>query len=681
MPTSCRAAALLVVLLLGVSSTSGVTREAPFHFEVKEGQNLNCFLRDGRTAAHVVLRSGQALRILVAFPAGNSGVGLWFQRQQTSAEWVVDSLPTATAVQDSAGRPLYGVTFEISIATRRALVPQQAVLSSVRILRDYESSGTVPQGVVAHPALSGNSIAWSRNRLDGAAGYRLTLEVMDGTLLPNSQISAGADARITLRVTALSGEIPLTPLSGTALLNGRESQDLRAQNTLTFLSYEEKFLAGSWRFNTYFGRDTLMSVKLLLPVLAPGAIEAGLRSVLARLSPDGEVAHEEGIGEFAVLSHKRQDGTLSDAPILDYTMIDGNYLLAPVIAGYLLDDAAGKKRAAVYLRHSVQAVDGGARTSAGQVLIRNLRLVASSAAGFAQDPGYANLISLKPGRSTGEWRDSNDGLGGGRYPYDVNAVLVPAALEATTRLLQSGLLDPFLSADDRKLLSRTAAAATAWRRHAQSLFEVTIDNNSARAAVDSYARHIGVPAAQALASLGGNTVSFHAIALDASGRPVPILNFDEGFELLFATPAPATLDHDVESVIRPFPLGLSTDAGMLVANPVFADATTQAHFANHAYHGTVVWSWQQALFASGLERQLERTDLPMPERQHLLSAQQTLWRAIRATRSVRSSELWSWRFEGGHYRVVPFGSSGADADESNAAQLWSSVYLAVRAPL
>ena len=680
MPTSCRAAAFLVALLLAIASTSGVTREAPFHFEVKEGQNLNCFLRDGRTAAHVVLRSGQALRILVAFPAGNSGVGLWFQRQETPAQWVVDSLPSATAVRDSAGRPLYGVTFEISIATRRALVPQQAVLSSVRILRDYESSGTVPRGVVVHPALAGNSISWSRNRLDGAAGYRLTLQVIDGTLLPDSQISASADARITLRVTALSGEVPLTPLSGTAVLNGRESRDPRAKDTLTFLSYKEKFLAGSWRFNTYFGRDTLMSVRLLMPVLAPGAIEAGLRSVLARLSPDGEVAHEEAIGEFAVLSHKRQDGTLSDAPILDYTMIDETYLLAPVIAAYLLDDAAGKKRAAGYLRQNVGAVDGGARASAGQVLIRNLRLVASSAAGFAADPRYANLISLKPGRSTGQWRDSNDGLGGGRYPYDVNAVLVPAALEATTRLLQSGLLDPFLTGGDRKLLSRTAAAATVWRRHAQSLFNMTIDNNSARAAVDSYARQIGVPAAEALASLDGNTVSFHGIALDASGRPVPILNLDEGFELLFATPAATNLDHDVESVIRPFPLGLLTDAGMLVANPVFADAATRVHFTNHAYHGTVVWSWQQALFASGLERQLERTDLPMPVRQQLLSAQQTLWRAIRATRSVRSSELWSWRFEEGHYRVVPFGSSGADADESNAAQLWSSVYLAVRAP-
>jgi len=99
-------------------------------------------------------------------------------------------------------------------------------------------------------------------------------------------------------------------------------------------------------------------------------------------------------------------------------------------------------------------------------------------------------------------------------------------------------------------------------------------------------------------------------SLDASGRPVPIVNSDETLALLFAKPEPATLDRDVASVMRPFPLGLLTDAGMVVANPVFADHTLKARFTNHAYHGTVVWSWQQALFASGLERQLERTDLP-----------------------------------------------------------------------
>ena len=672
---SC-AALLVAALLPALSSSAEILSEPAFHFEVQEGRNLNEFLRAGNTAAHLVLRSGENLRILVAFPAGNSGVGLWFQPQKTAAQWFVNSPPKVSDSQDAAGRPLYGITFDASIALA-SLAPKQAVLSSVRVLRDYESLGTVPAQIGAHVGVAGNKLTWSRNRLDGAAGYRLVVEVIGGKLHSNGEMTAGSDGLIKLRVTASSGEAPLTPLSGAALLNGKETHNPGAVNTLTFLSYKEKFLAGSWRFDTYFGRDTLMSVRLLMPVLAPDAIEAGLRSVLERLSPDGEVAHEEGIGEFAVLAHKKENDSQSDAPILDYRMVDGNYLLAPVMAQYLLDNPQGKWRAERYL----DEIGGGtAKTSNGKALVRNLRLVVNSAEKFATAPRYENLISLKPGITVGQWRDSNDGLAGGRYPYDVNAVLVPAALEATARLLHSGWLAPFLSTADRQLLSRADPYAKAWRQQAPRLFDVTVENDHAHTAIESYAKHAGVSDSNALSALGRSAVTFHAISLDASGKPVPIVHSDEGFELLFATPEPVALDQDVESVMRPFPLGLMTEVGMLVASPVFADESLQTKFTNHAYHGTVVWSWQQALFASGLERQLKRTDLPAPVKQHLRAAQQTLWRAIRATHSVQSSELWSWQFENGHYNVVPFGAIGTDVDESNAAQLWSSVYLAIKGP-
>ncbi|HEY2590567.1 MAG TPA: hypothetical protein VGI35_03160, partial [Steroidobacteraceae bacterium] len=131
-------------------------------------------------------------------------------------------------------------------------------------------------------------------------------------------------------------------------------------------------------------------------------------------------------------------------------------------------------------------------------------------------------------------------------------------------------------------------------------------------------------------------------------------------------------------LIRPFPTGLMTGAGMVVANPVFCAPSLQARFSRNAYHGTVVWSWQQALFAAGLEHQLERGDLPPSVRRHLLEAQRVLWSPIEATRSMSNSELWSWSFRNGKYEVIPFGAAAADVDESNAAQLWSTVYLAVR---
>ena len=40
-----------------------------------------------------------------------------------------------------------------------------------------------------------------------------------------------------------------------------------SQNVLEFLSFHDKLLAGSWQYDTYFGRDTLISVRMLMPVL------------------------------------------------------------------------------------------------------------------------------------------------------------------------------------------------------------------------------------------------------------------------------------------------------------------------------------------------------------------------------------------------------------------------------
>jgi hypothetical protein len=135
-----------------------------------------------------------------------------------------------------------------------------------------------------------------------------------------------------------------------------------------------------------------------------------------------------------------------------------------------------------------------------------------------------------------------------------------------------------------------------------------------------------------------------------------------------------------QTIRRPFPAGLMTGAGMVVANPAFADAALQKRFDKNAYHGTVVWSWQQALAAAGLARQLTRKDLPTEACESLRSAQADLWKVIESGQKFASSELWSWQYANGRYEIVPFGSQDKDSDESNAAQLWSTVYLAVQPP-
>ena len=650
---------------------------ARLDFEVDDALNLNRFLREGPVAGHLLLRSGPEPRILIAFPAGNSGVGLWFEKGSGGARWTLDGAPRPVRATDAHGRALYGLAAQATIAAAE-LVPQQAVLSSIRVLRDYQSTKKVPPEVSVPPAIAGRTLKWARDRLDGAAGYSLTLEVTHGKV-EQGRITAAADGTIGLTITGLTGETPLTPLSGADLLDPSAAPDPGARNTLTYLAYREKLLAGSWRFDTYFGRDTLISVRLLMPALAPAAVEDALGSVLARLSSHGEVAHEEDIGEQAVLDHMKTDGSRSAAPVFDYKMIDGDYLLAPVAGAWLLHDARGRARAAAFLAAAGGSA-GGRRETRGAALVRNLRLVLAGAAAFARDPSWANLITLKSGNSVGEWRDSEHGLGGGRYPYDVNAVLVPAALAAAAELGASGLLAPYVGRGDRALFAGAAHLAEIWRTRAPPLFDVTIPNQAAAAAVFSYATTEKIAALPAIAALGAGELSFHAVALDGGGAAIPVLHSDEGFALLFADLDAQAVDRAVTPLMRPFPAGLMTEVGLLVANPAFSPAALQAQLNRNAYHGTVVWSWQQALFAAGLARQLGRSDLPGTVRVHLLAAQKTLWTAIEATRSISNSELWSWSFSDRHYHVAAFGAAAADADEANAAQLWSTVYLAVRPP-
>lgn len=647
-------------------------------FRIREGRNDNLFYRHGQIAAHALLTAGTQPRLLAAFPAGNSGAGVWFQPTQAPVQWQAQGEPRGARREDARGRALRGIALEAS-TDAPALAVREAVLGSVRVLRDYQALGTRPEAVAATPTHQGQRLRWARDRLDGQAGYALELEVLDGRIdaRPGQPIvlRAAAGKPLRLRFTALTGEPPLTPLASAQLFTPQAGSDPRSRQALAFLSYQEKLLAGSWRFDTYFGRDTLMSLRLLLPALAPEAVEAGLGSVLARLDGAGEVAHEEDIGEFAVLRHRAEGRPGDAAPIYDYAMVDDDFMLAPVAAAWLLDSGQGRARAAAFLARTTP----GGQTH-GAALARNLLWVVERSAGFAEQPGWDRLIALGPGRATGQWRDSEHGLGGGRYPYDVNAVFVPAALDAVARLQAQDLLRPYLTPAQARRLQRAAGFAEQWQRHAPALFALERDPAQAQRAVAAYAETAGVDPAPALAALPRGPLRFDALALDGAGRPVPVLHSDGGFSLLFLHPPPPTLDRLVEQMLRPFPAGLMTDVGLLVANPAYAPPALQARFGADAYHGTVVWSWQQAVLAAGLERQLQREDLPAATRARLLAARKRLWTAIDGAREVRTSELWSWTYADGRYAVRAFGQAHGDADESNAAQLWSTVFLALRPP-
>jgi uncharacterized membrane protein len=293
------------------------------------------------------------------------------------------------------------------------------------------------------------------------------------------------------------------------------------------------------------------------------------------------------------------------------------------------------------------------------------------AAPFGAQPKVGNLIALRPGTTVGNWRDSSNGLGGGRFPFDVNVALVPAALRAAARLYGSGLLG-----SEDAAAARAAGLATVWD-NTQRLFSITVPADQARAQAAAYARAEGLDPAPAVDAIAG-PVHYDAIALGYMGQPVPVMHTDSSMVLQFGDPSAHYLDAVAAQIAMPFPAGLRTAVGVVVANPVYAPDPVRRIFTRKDYHGTVVWSWQQAMLASGLKRQLARTDLPDATRKSLRAAERALWEGILAMQARSSGELWSW--EPGDGKAVLAMWKGNDGDEACAAQLWSTVYLAVKPP-
>lgn len=655
-----RMGAITVLLLtIGVPVGAQPVVEAPLAFVIREGGYDNHFYRDGHVAAHLLLRSGDSPRIVIAFLAGNSGAALWFVAIREPL--VIELDGEIAPIEEGAAR---GIAMTIVARGRAQLEISQPVLGSIRVIRDYMHARTLPDGLVLRRAVTTSRASFSRRSADGDHHYRLDVAPLGVTPLSDDGAVLSSDAgEIRFRLRALTDEPPLTPIPAEALLTADAAADPRARRVLAFLSYEEKLLAGSWRFLTCFGRDTLMSTRLLAPVLTPRTIEAALGSVLERLSPAGEVAHEEEIGEFPALRGER-------APVFDYKMVDDDFMLAPVLAHYVFDTPEGATRRRAFLARRISTGDTYA-----EALQRNLERVLAWARPYAAAPGVTTLIHTKDDLPVGNWRDSEEGLGGGRVPYDVNAILVPAALEAAVRLFRlPDMVDAARADEAAQLLAAWSGAG----RH----FDVVIESADARERVAQYARALGIPAKPALDAIGEEPVAFPGVALDRNGRPLPVMHSDDGFAVLFARPAPAELRRMATRVERPFPAGLATPIGLVVANPAFAaDPHLCAMFSREHYHGVVVWSWQQALMASGLARQLDRRDLDGGTRAALTRAQRVLWQAIAATYALRTSELWSWDHDArSGWQLVPFGQRSGHQTESNAAQLWSAVYLAIEPP-
>jgi hypothetical protein len=731
----------------GFASPTGET----LAFGVQEGNLRNYFHRQGTTAVHLLTRSGTDPRIIAAFPANNQGIGLWFTSgPATTQVWagaagdadLAAGGGMAGVIRSDRPRPMYGARATLhSDATR--LTAFLALLANVRTLRDYgyglclENAGQFPELRNETIEQVSPGVVRIRREQIGGAGYAMELLIKAGAgttvavvdrAVPARAKCAGPDSGtrrvvelagaqgVTFDLIALGNDDPLTPIEKPDLLTAQPPDSFEL-DALAFLSYREKLEAGTWRFLTYFGRDTLLSMRMLMPAIQRGVVEAALGAVLARINltpglPDpnfdytvdvGDVAHEEEVGDYAAWDNGKQATRPSNLrqPRYDYKMIDDDFELAPVIVEYmtkLIAEAAtpdaGSAAFDAFLARTRS--DGATFKAAVQA---NLQLVVDRARPFADDPlppaqKKTKLIALKHTVPVGQWRDSDMGIAFGRYAFDVNAGLAPGALAAAVALY-THFGDTARAADAQAVLDR-------WQ-NVDELFRIESPLASARASVASYAVEIGVAdtSAQLEATDPGDRYSLYGISLDASGTAMPVMHTDHGFVMVFARPSDAYLTRVATTITKDFPAGLMSRVGVMVANPAIAPASftvtdpknikdpsddvpdVKLHdlYTTAQYHGTVVWSWQQALLASGVRRQLDRSDLAPATRTALQAAECKLWDTIDAAQKVRAGELWSWApTAAGQLEYRAFGYNVTDVDESNAAQLWSTVYLVVKRP-
>jgi hypothetical protein len=600
--------------------------EAASRLQLQDGPHNNHFYSDCRTSVHVIVTSPQSdsdndvvkPRLLVAWPAGNSGAMARFAPEsgQGSLSVSLEEPENGESVEPLSASGSIGVSGSINFdVAARLTVP---ILGSIRSIRDFTEGGGVSQDFQNSFGFAFNedgSASINRTWFDGVTTTTLKFSPLNGA----RAITLNREAAWTLTFSAGSYRFEasynypqLEQLSPQEVLN-EASSGLIAENpdqttSLSFLSYSNKLLAGTWRFLTYFGRDSMLSLLLMQPILSEAAIEAVIGAVLERINrADGTVCHEEVLGDYATwLNRKKRID--SSAPGCDYKMIDTDFMLPIAIKSYFVDTDAGKQRSDEFFRKTATFLaenNGLPYSELAQITAEKIMRIAAP---FSKSQVKENLIQLNQGESVGEWRDSNNGLGGGRIPYDVNTALVPAGLRAIAALSRAGFFS-----DYPDWAEEADKYALIWEDETLRFFEVNVPQDKAKSLVQDYVSNVNIAIPNNADKITGD-VTYYGLALDGTlNTPVvPVMNTDDCFRHFFLnttnqTQLTAYISQTADHILQPFPVGLSTDAGLFVANPAYAgDAGFEQGFSKTDYHGTVVWSWQLAMMGAGLARQLGR---------------------------------------------------------------------------
>ncbi len=772
---------LHLLVVLGITAA----QQAPLSFFVDVAGYENHFYRDDVTAVQVLStsrNSNQPQRFVAAFPSANSGAAAYFLPQSNASlsdfsARVRNNTLSSISYPDITGST--GVKGIIDLTGSASL--GVTLLGGVRTLRDYVEGNGLTNKIFNYTLgdYNNTSVTLTYKWINGTDRMNLTFASLDSsalTFIVRPSVNTTRPPLVSFNLGSGTRSAPLAfsvVFNETLIGQGYDKADLFLQSALSgssnqagvnraiaalatqnaepatqvsFLTYRSKFLAGGWRFLTYFGRDTMFALRLLMPIMSPPAIESALAAVLERLyvagtnaQPkeiifEGEVCHEEAIGDYASfvnIANNRSD--LGSTPFFDYKMIDTSYLLLPTLSHYFLALPQGRDRAPAFLA-TVSSLAATRGISYSSLLSKNIAHVLNATSSFAADPTFQNLLGLKKDVPVGNWRDSNSGLGYGNYPMDINIGLVSGCLRAIQDLAAAGIV----STNDGQRATRYAGV---WETKAPQYFEVSTNtevaferlkayttfanltqdqiygegpfNSSSSATIPASSLSPDSSASHGWISNNGSNHIAYALSLAKNGSSIDILNSDLGIALLYGNNLPTSLLSSVADALLPFPKGLLTPIGMLVANPAASrNTTTYRDFDRSMYHGTVVWSWQSGIMASGVLRALSfcpsfsnssarlgdlrsvavdvySSPSKVPaycsdERliAGLREGLDRLWKSIEGSGPNKFAEVWSYDGGGGAggYSVVDLGSLSPSGTESDAIQLWSYGFLALLDP-
>jgi hypothetical protein len=401
----------LVILISIMNPTPKPTSEELKIF-IDGDDFYNHFYGNKETNVHVVVSKNTTNpRLIYALPAGNEAFLILFE-SEVKTKFIFNNktfLPIKNGVENEM---IIMNDLKIKAILMGRFEEMNLIIFSARTVRHYIQTNQLlfPEMKNQIQIPNKKELIFQRIQLNGKDEMKIKFQVYSNLEI----LKRGEDyyfERInklesgSFKISISTTKKTLNRISRRELLKNPMDQQREAELGLSFLSYKEKLLAGSWRFNTYFGRDTLMSLEMLMPILTANVIESSLESVLTKVNNEGSVAHEEEIDDFSDWIHKMNNRTnMYGVPIYDYKMIDDDYMLLPVLKNYLFNFVESKENAQIFFQRNKNFIS------------KNIQFILKNTRPFYQNPIISNLIHIKH-QTVGNWRDSSNGLGYEKIPY------------------------------------------------------------------------------------------------------------------------------------------------------------------------------------------------------------------------------------------------------------------------